>query len=306
MTDCRAFEDALERLIAGELGEDESAELHLHAAECERCCELLDLHQQLEAEGLEIPEPTEFELAAMRRRLWEKIEERETHETQRALDSRISGGERGLAVAAAVVLLLGLGFFAGRSSTPDTWLAELDDAARGSAGLADVQASPYLFSNVRLEPRDDGAVELGFDVVTHLRLERPADDPLVREVVAHSLVNPAPLGTRLAAVKLSARVSESKTHEALVYALREDPSQAVRLAALEALAPSADDPTLRGVLLEVLANDPSVTLRLRAIDALERRGLGGEEIRRAVERTGAPVPPAVRVRAAELARETEL
>lgn len=301
MSDCQHFETALEELLAGTLAEEERTELQLHAAECADCCELLDLHEQLLAGGLGIPEPSEFELAALRRRVRTELERRATLAPARR--SALRRWRPALAAAAGVVLLVA-GFLAGRWQPPTAagpaWLAELDATALRSQGLQDVQGSPYVFSNVRLRPHGEGRVELGFDVSTHVAFERPAADPLVQEVLAQTLVGQASLGTRLEAVELSARALEPKTRQALIYALLEDTDQAVRLRALETLARLPDSPDLREAFLAVLASDTSVQMRLLAIDALSGRGVDPDALRHSLELNDAAGHEALLVRAAHL------
>lgn len=301
MTDCQHFEAATLELLAGTLGDEERAALELHAAECTDCCALLDLHQQLLTEGLGIPEPSEFELAMMRRRMRTELERRATFHHPSS-QSRSLGRWRPTFAAAAALVLLVAGFLAGRWQTrpgdETAWLADLEAAAHRSRELRDVQGSPYLFSNVRLRPRGEGRVELGFDVSKHVSLERSTDDALVQEVLAQTLVGQAPLGTRLEAVALSAHSLEPKTRQALVYALLEDADQAVRLRALETLARLPDTPELRDAFLEVLTHDKSVQMRLLAIDALAGRDVDPEVLRRSLELNQAAGHEALLVRAA--------
>jgi hypothetical protein len=122
---------------------------------------------------------------------------------------------------------------------------------------------------------------LSFDVSTHLELVRDKSDPLVAEILVQSLVNPAPVGTRLEAISL-VRSMEPKVRGALIAAMLEDESLPVRIAALEKLVGQPIDPATEAAFLKVLEIEESVQMRLLAIDYLAKERVAPEVLESAI------------------------
>ena len=188
-------------------------------------------------------------------------------------------------LAAIAVIAIGVaGFLTGQRTVrwdppSDTLLADLEMLARNHRSFADAEGSPYLFSNVRLRPSGDGSVALSFEVSTHLEVRRPAQDPLVREVLVQSLLDRSSIGARLDALELAPSVMDPKVNQAILHTLRRDANQAVRLRALGILAQQPATPEVVAAFVEVLENDESVQMRLLAIDYLGASGMSPETLR---------------------------
>ena len=97
--------------------------------------------------------------------------------------------------------------------------------------------------------------------------------------------------------------AESKLEKAVVFALRNDESVAVRLAALTVLVGRLDDEEVRSALIAALSDDPSVQVRLAALESLASHRVDPRRIREAVRERPEPGNEALMVRLAELERQ---
>lgn len=304
MNDCKRFEDGMALLIGGHASADAGEETMRHVADCEDCGDLFAILAELE--DLELPEATEGEFSNMRREVLRSIRK----------EPKTRGSARWqwfFAVPmqpSAALLLAGLaiafGFLLGRQPSADRVFeqARREDARLASgtqviAGQLEFAAlrnrrmeqsaeSPYTFSGLQVREVDSGRIELSFDVSTHLELVRDKSDPLVAEILVQSLVNPAPVGTRLEAISL-VRSLEPKVRDALVVAMLEDESLPVRMAALEKLVSQPVDPSTEAAFLKVLGSEESVQMRLVAIDHLAKERFSPERLESAVL-AGRPEP----------------
>jgi hypothetical protein len=280
MSECDYFHAAIERRLAGEVTAEETAALREHCRTCRDCRLLCAADEELRG-AARAAEPEAGALAEVRRAVLRQAR----HEAARPAGARWhwAGPRLAAAVAAAAALVL-LGFLAGRhgGAAPLSMAAQDVPVVSGVTHMAQAASrgrdpldSPFTYSNVVFEPvagRD--LLHLGFDVSAHLELDRPLADPLVTEVVVQTLrTGTSPLGSRLKAVAVAARLSGAAVESALIAALREDPSPAVRLQALESLSRSAGGPAVRNAVFQALRSESSVQVRLRAIDYLAASGV---------------------------------
>ena len=183
------------------------------------------------------------------------------------------------AAAAAGVALLAMAFLAGRRSAgtetaKDPLVRELGRVALASYGSHDPLESPFTYSNVRIEPTSGGRLRLDFDVSAHLELERPANDGLVAEVVAQTLLTGAAwwaAGWRLVAA--ADHLLDPRVRSALLQALTEDPSSVVRLKASPSSPGTEVIPRSRRRRSICFGRETSVQIRLAAIDYLTGNGV---------------------------------
>ncbi len=277
MNRCQDQELHLESLFAGALPEDARRALDEHAATCPSCRELLALHDTLTVTPH--PEPTDAAFASMRARVLLRLRQEE------AAGRRALPWGRIAALAAALLLAALLGYAGGQTGgatpghTHSSLVAELDQRAAENVSFADSEATPYVFRNLRLRTHPNGQVGLRFELATELELERPIDDPLVRELLVQSLLDRDSLVTRFDALALAPRVMDPIVQSALERSLREDPSPAVRAHALTVLAELPPSEALVDLMLAVLGEDEAVQLRLLAIDYLASAGLSQDTLR---------------------------
>lgn len=289
--------EIVERRLLGEATPAEEDALVEHCRSCAECRSLAAVAADLRDAGTAL-QPDGAGLAEVRRavlRVARRESGRAEGSARRAWQDwrdRLRGWTTSLSAAAAALLALAvsLAFFAGwRSGRSAGGDHERVARAVERAALADTSAgdpldSPFVYSNVRFAPEQDGRLHLGFDVSAHLELDRQAEDPLVAEVATQSLLaGGSPVGSRLRAIDVAARLPGRRVHQALLRVLQDDPSLAVRLRALTALARGPGDPADTPPLLQVLAAEPAIEIRLLVIDYLAERGVDRATLRRAVE-----------------------
>ncbi len=280
---CREYEPLIERMLAEEIGDGERDRLLAHAEACTGCREFIDLHYQLQDPEQVVDLPTEGELAAMRGAVMRRIRAERADRSERvgfmeALRALMLRPAHAAGVLAVMVMLLALGVYAGqqidgRIEVPeglmaDQLLSAIREEAQQNRRLSDVENATYLYSNVNFDDLGDDTVSVSFDVTRHMELARPKDDPLVKEMVAQSLVNPSPLGTRLQALGYAARHSDPKIKQALIFSMLNDSTLAVRLKAMNILKDSEPDEENQAAMVAVLAGEESVQMRLLAMDYL--------------------------------------
>ncbi len=304
MSDCEKYEALMERVIGGEPFR-ERASLLRHLDECQECRDLFEFHDWLAKSAPGLDEPDAEDLAAVRRRVLREIVALEPSLASRA-PARIAWwpvrfSSPGFLAAAAAVLLVA-GFLIGRLALP-AGSAPAPDYVQipGNGPIAEggLESSPYLFSNVSVRPANGGRVMLGFDVVRHVEVNRPADDPFVREAIVHALLGSSPLRDRLEAVTLAREMIDPRVRGALIDTVEEDPSVAVRLNALLVLGRNVDDPEVAGAMLRVLKNERNVQMRLLAVDYLGTSSVQRDLIRQALSETQPEGSQAVLVHASE-------
>ncbi len=300
MSECRRFEAMVGSLAASQLDPQSLPPLLAHTKSCEDCRRLLAIHGDLAAAGARVPEPEETELDLRQQRVLSEIKGRRARRPLRLA-----------AIAAGVVLPFLGGLLAGRAlagrpgspvSSPRL-IDALHAEAASNRGLGDVEDSPFSYSNVSFRRIAGDRVELDFDVTTHLATVESPRSPLVREILAQSLLNPSSVGERLKAVSLAAGEVDPKLQQAIVFALRRDESVAVRLAALGVLAGRPDDEDAQLALMAALRDDPSVQVRLAALESLASHRVDHRRIREAIREPERPGGEALMVRLAELERK---
>lgn len=297
MSDCREFESLIDRAHAGEIDAAGSERLLAHLDTCAECSALFGLVGRLAAEA-EVPEPSEHELARLRAAVLAEIA------------AATPGGARaarraaprlavhpGWAAAAALVLVAGGAFAGGFAVTRGPLAARLGEeplaarvrlAANRQSGLAASERSAYRYADVRIEPAPGNRVRLDFEVARHLDLELPLDEPLVADVLAQALAGAAGVGDRLRAVELAAGSPDPRLRGALIDAMRRDGNLGVRLAAQQTLASRPGDEATAAAMLELLGDDESMQMRLGAIDYLRREGVGLDRMLAAIRRGESP------------------
>ncbi len=307
MTDCRAYHALIEKYLAGEIGPAEVDLLLAHTADCQGCREVLELHGRLTRAGADIPEPTAAELSSMRQRVMADIGAGQSRRDDRRLGSVLRDLLRAqpVAVPALLAAVLVIAVLAGRwsasSSGSDPGLLlqaatpqELQRAAERAAvrfadeaarqpGLDGFWDAPYMFANVAVRTRNDGDLDLSFDICRHVDLVTSPTSALAREVLLNAILTSPSLGTRLRAVALSPELDDTRLRDALIHAMHDDPDLAVRLKALEVLSGNPDDEPVRTALLTTLRDDEAVQMRLLALESLVGRQVDPALIRQAID-----------------------
>jgi hypothetical protein len=280
MTECTQYEPLIELMLAEEIEPGQLDRLLSHAEDCAGCRQFVDLHYQLQEPALTPELPSEAGFSAMRRTVLRQIsEDRKTGTPGLASLSRFFKllsvpPVRYAAAAALLLVVLFTGVYTGRNTLPlspaaqPSMLADLRSEAVKNAQLSDVENSDYLYSNVDFREVDENVVAVSFDVTRHIEVARNNDDPMVQEILAQSLMNPAPISSRLNALNQAGKVQDRKVQQALIFAMRNDPDTAVRLRAQSVLISYPSDTELQTAMMAVLGDEESVQMRMRALDYL--------------------------------------
>jgi hypothetical protein len=283
MKRCTEFEPLIEGMLSEEITEANRDRLLAHAETCTECRQFVDLHYQLQDPGLGADLPTPGEFASMRHLVMTEIR---TAGAALPFTTSLFESFRGLlmrpafagGLAALMLAMLATGYLAGSSNTRleipedalvmDSLVADMGREAEGNVRLSDVEDSPFVFSNVSFNEAKDDQLALTFDVTRHVEFSRAKDDPLVKEILAQTLVNPTPLGTRLAAIRHVGKMVDPKIEEALIFSMVNDPTLAVRIKAQNLLASYESNSQIEAAFMMVLSGEESVQMRLRAMDYL--------------------------------------
>jgi hypothetical protein len=297
MIRCDEFEPLIERMLAEDIDHRDRDRLLPHAQSCGSCRQYVELHHRLLGSELAVELPTDEEFGAMRRAVVAQIgsaEERPARSVWAAVGEffqlmTMRPAYAGALAALLVVMLgagIGLGHWWGQgSASPELigMLPVIDEQAMLSSQVRDLEDSPYLYSNVTFDDLGGGRLALSFDVTRHMQLSRPKSDPLVKEILVQSLINPGPIETRMSAVGYAEQMIDGKVKQALIVSMLNDPNQAVRMRALEILSSHTEDPEVQSAMLVVMRGEESVQMRLEALDQLAKSSFSRERFGQAVE-----------------------
>lgn len=290
MNKCRLYDKLFQKLINGEIDPEEEQIYYLHLKECPSCHEQFEIHQSLYDPVLNLPLPEPEEFSKLRQtvirnvRLTKKRGKKQYFEG--LFDILFHQRARSIYAGVTVIIIFFLGFYANqffRSEPEGNLVNTIHYAAVNNIALQEVENSPYVFSDVQFRKLDEVNIALSFTVSTHLDIIRPKYDPLVKEVLAQTLLNPEPVGTRLKSISIAIGMMDAKIKESLIFALHQDPSRAVRIKAMTSLMNYPGDEQIQNAFLTLLKNETSVNMRLLAIEYLTQTN-----IRTSVLRTALP------------------
>ena len=167
------------------------------------------------------------------------------------------------------------GFLLGRALPPDAQgsslniIRHINKIASENKQLIDIKNSDFRYSNTIIKEVDAENVALSFDFTTHVKIVRHKTDPVVRDVIAQSLLNPSNTGSELKAISFTENIIDRKIKEALIFSVHNAPMQAVRMKAMSSLMKYKEDPEVKDAFIQVLKEEESVQMRLTAIDYLQ-------------------------------------
>lgn len=278
MKECKKYEKILKQLISNAIEDEDKKILMEHIQECTECKAVYEMHEQLQSSEIDLPEVALEDYLKVRQSVIRSIREKKTISEirwyQYFSDQFLSVFSRPAFTISFAIILFIIGFFLypivipsqGQSNFDFT--NQLEVTAKQNTDLQQVENSPYIFSDVRLRNINSDQVALGFNVSTYMELIRPKNDPLVKEVLAQAVMNPASLGNRLQAISYSGEIMGSKVKEALIFTMLNDNNLAVRIKAMSSLAKYPSDAAIQDAFLKILKDDKQVQLRLMAIDYL--------------------------------------
>ena len=288
MDRCKTHHHHIMKLISGEISPHEQKELQDHAAGCPVCSALLNTDKMLAEMTNPIETPAQEAFISMRQSVLRQIRNRRRPKNAFSLTEWISDRKRGFSwqYAVATLLIFFSGFLthlflAGTEPTPQAEAALVDHIEQTAVyhtSLEQTQDSPYRFTDLQVERLNEDQLALSFTVSRHLKLIRQKDDPIISEILAQAIINQNATAARISFLDHTTAQGDPRIKEALLIALRTDPSAAVRLKALERLQTYPIDDDIRETLLQVLQADKSVSVRLIAIDYLTGQNIEKELI----------------------------
>lgn len=296
MKGCREFEQLMDRARRDTASEDEREILLDHLESCRDCSTVFEaLGRLAETDGF--PEPTETETLSVRRAVIRKIRHRQASGKPHGRFSILSLLSHPASVSALSLVILALGFLLGKGintlqapagteeafSDLDRFMSTIKIVAQSHSAYEDIVKSPFTYTDVRLTEGEAGIVHLSFDVTRHLDLSLKRDDPLVTEVLVHSLIERSAVNTRLAAITMAENLPDPKIKKSLIVAMLHDENLAVRMTAQSRLVERLGDQEISDALLAVLEQEPSVQMRLVAIDYLTNGNIQPNRLEKAIE-----------------------
>ncbi len=295
----------IEKLISGGISEDEYQELKNLVKDFPEYQDIMDTHMILIKAESPFEEPVPEQFTSMRQAVLRSIRNLEMNTRSDRL-SNFSDLIRNFVTRpemAVAALTLILGFFLGRIAPVDQesistgLMQQISFLAKENANFSDSKNSPYSYSNIEIKEVNSGEVALSFDVSTHLEMVRDKSDPLVREVIAQSLLNPTNLGTELKTISYTENMLDTKIKEALIFSMHKAPILAVRQNAMRNLTKYKQDDEIKNAFLNVLQDEESVRMRLMALDYFNEYKINPDELKPFIEMEELKKSPAVWIKA---------
>ncbi len=302
-----SIEKEIKRLLgmlqSGEISQTESDQLEEYVSKYPEYRDLIQIHRKLSGGEFPAPDPDTARFSQMRAEVFRKIRLREQRVPglfQEFFEKIKSYAMRPEMAVAALTLIIG--FLLGRALPPDqetltsNIIDQISSLATKNTKLEDVQKSPYLYTNVRYEDIDENTVSLSFDVTTHLNITSKKDDPLVRDVMAQTLLSSSNIGSELKAISYTRGIVDPKLKEALIFSMLKTPILAIRLKAMSRLIEYKNDQNIHNAFLKVLREEESVKMRLLAIDYLTGEQMSPNTLQQALNESEVPQSPAVMIK----------
>jgi hypothetical protein len=298
----RHIKGLIDKLIAGEISQNELELLQKQVKDFPEYEELVHTHKFLTATGQPIKSPKEERFTTMRTTVLRKIRIEGTESSSGRFSEifeniRIFLLKPEMAVAALTLIV---GFLLGRALPPDAnggslnILKQISFIASENKQLSDIQKSPLRYSNATIKDIAQDKVSLSFDVTTHIENDiRSKNDPVVAEILTQTLLNPSHTGSELKAISYTESIFDRKLKEAVILTMHNAPLHAVRMKALFSLLKYKNDQDIQEALKKVLKEEDSVQMRLKALDYLEETKINPDILWSLLEESKAKVNPAV-------------
>jgi hypothetical protein len=281
MSDCAVIQQRMPQLLVEALDASEREAAHAHIETCEPCRAEWDATRETWnalAALPEVPVPPRVRAGFMA-----EVERLGARSNVVEFEPRRAWYR--VAQAAAVALMVGGSFFAGRltSVEPSSEVASTpavvkigESIALPASDFASALASQANIQNVRFYPDGDG-MSIGFEVTSNVTVTGKPGDPALVNLLSYVIENgDHTTEARGDALQWVRDVSErgGSTEPQLVNAvattLTSDPHEGVRIKAADALKslPPGGSNNAQAALIEALRNDPNPAVRIKAIEAL--------------------------------------
>ncbi len=274
MDKCKKYHDLIIKLIALGLNEKEHVILNEHISTCNDCANYLFLHKNIEQSQKDIPMPSSDEFRIMRQNTLRQIRLSDSSKLTSLINQIKSLFVKVEFAYSIAILFLIFGLYSlfypyiNQGKIPSDLIEQIDYTAQQNHSLSDIENSPYTYSNIEIKEMDDQRIHLGFNVSTYIELTREKNDPLVKEILAQSIINSRQTGAKLSTISYAEEIIDPKLKEILLYVIQNDSDLAVRLKALNILTRYANDDQIQNAFLSVLKKEESVQMRLMVLDYL--------------------------------------
>lgn len=309
MFECDVVREQMPLLLTEALPASDRELAHTHIESCAVCTE----HWRAARETwrimdalpeVRVPSKLRASFLAEAKRLQPATSEREVADN--VVPFRRRPAARWIAQAAAIAVLVGGSFFAGRGTKHTVGVAALPnngsvltstDSGNGgtvmpaSYNIAESRVIPAASLNPDFQGRPDidnvrffetkhGANEIGvaFDVTQHITVTGAPTERNMVKLVSYFLQNQdSAITSRSNAVQwvrdqyASKGVTDPELVKALTNMLKNDAQEGVRIKAVDALTTIPQStPEVRSALVEALKNDPNPAVRMKAVEALTK------------------------------------
>jgi hypothetical protein len=301
MAECSALREQMPLLLTESLDAAQRELTHRHIESCIECSDEWTAYRETWRMMDELPE---VEVPARVKARFLEAAGIAQIEKDNVVPFRKKPAFKWVAQAAAVVLLAGGGYFAGRETTPrfTTSRATLDSVAYNPKGMIqplaiaetrvvdadaispEIQGRPNI-ANVQFIDADpaDNKIGLSFDMTSRWTVTgNPKDKSMVR-LLSYMLENESAISPRSTTLDMVRQAYSNPANAdpeiagALAKVLRNDEHEGVRIRAVDTLTnlPVASTSPTRDALIEALKSDPNPAVRLKAVEALLNLAKGG-------------------------------
>ncbi|HES59266.1 MAG TPA: hypothetical protein ENO18_02450, partial [Caldithrix sp.] len=242
MDKCKKYHELIKKQISSGLDEKENVVLTEHINQCKACSELIRIHKKIENAQENIPMPSPDEFRIMRQNTLRQIRLSVLDKSDSLSDYLIrffTKIEFAYGLALLFLVLSVYSFFSSdqtHGKITSDFIEQIDYTAQQNRSLSDIENSPYTYSNIEIKEMDNQQIHLGFTVSTYIELIRDKNDPLVKEILAQSIINSSQIGAKLSTIAYAEEMIDSRLKETLLYVVKNDPDLAVRLKALDVLS----------------------------------------------------------------------
>lgn len=275
------LEQQIPLYLYGELEKVKKEEFEVHLNSCQHCREQLEetraLHNTLSKKASF--EPSEPLMSKLRSELRERLREERKDEFKQSwwerFSEKISERGGGMQLAGALAFLI-VGILIDRVVfLPANTGTQLE--GEFTAELQDESSLPFMSSVdlIQYDPKS-GNITVQYKSIQDVSLRGNVQDPSIRKVLAHAIRMEEHPGLRLAAVKASGAksFSDEELEDALIYAMKNDEIDGVRLKAAKVLTNLPINEKIKRAFIRVLIRDANSAIRIEALNALS--GIKGE------------------------------
>lgn len=313
MPDCSAVSESMPLLLTESLDATRRELTHQHIETCGICSDEWNAYRETWAVMADLPEvevPARVKAAFLERAGLAPVPATVTELPNNVVPFHKRASFKWIAQAAAVVVLMGGGYFLGDRNagriTPTT--ATIDSVTPGNE-IRTVSTKPMALSETRVldaqalspviegrpnishvqfiddDPSDDD-IAVSFDVTSRWTVNgNPRDKSMVR-LLSYMLENEAAITPRSNTLEWvrqtysDPQYADPEIANALAKVLRNDQHEGVRIRAVDTLTtlPATAGTQARDALIEALKSDPNPAVRIKAVEALANMTRNGEAL----------------------------